>query len=179
SKGAFLPRDRRVILIASALDNEADARTTIRHETIGHFGLNLLAPGGKDRVYRQIQNSKSDPTLQKIWQSVEKGYPELNPQQQAEEVFASIAERAKDIGGVRVAWNRIKATLRNGLRTISFIDEKTTEIELEELAQTLAHGIRSGWPQRIFPKDNASQFIAPSSEQSVAEGEATDATVTN
>lgn len=53
-KGAYYSAKGRIVLIAAHLRDLRDARDTLRHEVVGHLGLNLLAPDEKRAFLEQV-----------------------------------------------------------------------------------------------------------------------------
>ena len=70
------------------------ATETLRHKTIGHFGLNLLTPADKLAFLASIARDKNTRALRPFFDDVVRDYPEIGQDEfkQAEEVFARVSE---------------------------------------------------------------------------------------
>lgn len=61
--GSYYPARRRVVLAAASIRDKADAWTTIRHEVLGHYGLNTLRPEDKFELLRKITHTRQEKEL--------------------------------------------------------------------------------------------------------------------
>lgn len=95
--GAFSPAGnpeipgRCYFACANALHDD-DFRQTLRHELLGHFGLNTFTPAEKRAVLSAIVRSQEEPGLTELWALVNRRYPDIPPLFRAEEVFAFACE---------------------------------------------------------------------------------------
>ncbi|MDO8415481.1 MAG: PLxRFG domain-containing protein [Agitococcus sp.] len=154
--GSYQSTKRRVVLVASSFRNPFEARDTLRHETLGHFGLNTFSPSEKMAILQRIIASKS--ALSKQWQEIDKLYADQSELMRAEEVFAFAAESGP-YSALGEAWNNILALLGKALRKAGIIKSELTSSELHKLAQSIAKGIRNGTrQQQTFPQSDSSQF---------------------
>ena len=53
-----------------------DAAETLRHETLGHFGLNLLRPADKLAFLASISRDKNTNALRPFFDDLARDYPE-------------------------------------------------------------------------------------------------------
>ncbi len=53
-----------------------DAAETLRHETLGHFGLNLLRPSDKPAFLASISRDKNTNALRPFFDDLARDYPE-------------------------------------------------------------------------------------------------------
>lgn len=70
------------------MDSVQDTIATLRHETLAHFGINLLAPGDKLVLLVDVIAAKGNKAIGLIFNQVNKDYPEManNEFKQAEKV---------------------------------------------------------------------------------------------
>lgn len=155
--GAYHPARGILTLAAVRLQDRAAVETTLRHEILGHYGLNTLAPADKRAVLDAILASRSEPSLKEAWAIVDKNYADKSADMRAEEVFAALAEQERSTLGA--AWDRILALVQKGLRAVGLLNGATSRAELQALARRIGQGIRSGEQvQRTFPKTDDAQF---------------------
>ncbi len=157
AKGAYHPKSRVLTLAADRLSSRADVESTIRHEALGHYGLNTLAPDDKRAVLDGILTSRNQRSLASVWAQVDALYADMPESVRAEEVFAELASRER--GTLGEWWDRILALLARGLRNVGLLRGDTSKAELHDLARRIAEGIRSGHAQQqTFPENDQSQF---------------------
>lgn len=157
AKGAYHPKSRVLTLAADRLSSRADVESTIRHEALGHYGLNTLAPDDKRAVLDAILTSRNQRSLASVWAQVDALYADMPESVRAEEVFAELASRER--GTLGEWWDRILALLARGLRNVGLLRGDTSKAELHDLARRIAEGIRSGHAQQqTFPENDQSQF---------------------
>jgi hypothetical protein len=121
---------------------QREAERVVRHEVLGHYALNTLTRKEKLNVLNTIINRKDDPTLQDVWNKVEKLYPLESKLGQAEEVYSFTAEN-----GIILDKNYIRS------------QEKFSLKDLEQLTAAIGEGIKTGQRvQQIFPQNNRAQF---------------------
>lgn len=157
-KGAYLPQGNVIALFRDSLDDTADATATLRHETLAHYGLNLLEPAVKMAVLGRVVRSRSNSFLARLFAAAEKDYPEDRNDEfkLAEEVFARVAEDTP--GPLRQWFDRLLVKIAQGLRAIGLLKGRVTKAEMRALVASLAEGIRRGAKQRTFPASNRAQF---------------------
>lgn len=92
--GSFRPSRGQADFAAANFRDTDDFEGTLRHEILGHFGINTFTPGEKRAVLEAIVNGRDRPGLMEIWDHVGKHYPELEqfPLRKAEEVYAMACE---------------------------------------------------------------------------------------
>lgn len=100
-KGGFIPgyfdgqghfhRGRCDIPVANLLDVR-DLAKTIRHEILGHFGINTFNAEAKQRVLNAIVGARQEPSLTSLWAEADALYPGRTELERAEEVFALACE---------------------------------------------------------------------------------------
>ncbi len=157
AKGAYHPKSRVLTLAADRLSSRADVESTIRHEALGHYGLNTLAPDDKRAVLDAILTSRNQRSLASVWAQVDALYADMPESVRAEEVFAELASRER--GTLGEWWDKVLALLARGLRSVGLLRGDTSKAELHDLARRIAEGIRSGHAQQqTFPENDQSQF---------------------
>lgn len=156
-KGAYHPTTGVFTLVASNLDNLRDARETIRHEILGHYGLNTFSAADKRAILEKIIASRNVYTVRKHWEFVERAYPNNSELQNAEEVFAYITESADK---PLKLWEQIIDLIVKALRGIGLVQrEVISKSEIRRLADSIAKGVREGRrKQQIFPESDDAQF---------------------
>lgn len=153
-KGAYHPSEFNVTLIANNLHDEAECRTTIRHELLGHYGLNTFTPDAKKELLEKVLDTRLEPSLSSIWAHVEYAYSDCPDLIKAEEVFATVAEDERSFLGR--CWDNVRATFQKALRDTGLSDRPLTLYELRVESQTIAKGIRAGnrMQQNFVDTDN-------------------------
>ena len=73
-KGFYLPNNKTITNIRDSLGDVQDAAETLRHETLGHFGLNLLKPADKLAFLGDIARSKNNLFLREMFAEVVRYY---------------------------------------------------------------------------------------------------------
>jgi antirestriction protein ArdC/phage/plasmid primase-like uncharacterized protein len=90
--GAYYSRRQTVALVAANLRDERELAATLKHEVLGHFGLNTFEPGDKRKLLKAIGRTREDPAFAEVWRAVDQHYSKASPLLKAEEVFAFLAE---------------------------------------------------------------------------------------
>lgn len=90
--GAYFPTKRLVALFTSNAPNAQHFTKTIRHEVLGHFGLNTLNPSEKRVLISAISETRTQPDLFELWSSIDKNHPKLLESFKAEEIFCRACE---------------------------------------------------------------------------------------
>ena len=162
-KGSYHPKSGIFGIASSNMQDRSDARETLRHEILGHFGLNTFKPKDKKAILQKIINSKNDSSLKEAWEKVDKNYPELDVMGRAEEVFASIAENPPKSKSL---WNDLVILVRKALRFVGIGKGSISKSEIESYIQDISNSIKSGKAtQQTFPKSDQDQFRKGSDKQ--------------
>ncbi len=152
--GAYFPARRLAAFAASNFRNEAHFRRTLRHELIGHFGINTFSEGEKRGLLAAIEASKSEPSIKPIWDKVDRNYPQLTDSQKAEEVYAFVCETVAPGHAINTAQNEqvfIDTCIENR--------ENLTRSKLVSIAELVASGMADGTRQaQIIPLSDHAQF---------------------
>ena len=143
-QGAFHRRGRYVSIVASNLHSTADAREVLRHEILGHYGLEVLGSEAKADIINQIIESKNERSLSKYWKDVQNNdyYKTLPIEAQAEEVFAHVIQSGR--GKYQKMYDAIITWLRGALKKVGLAKYPATTSELHRLADTIAKKIKEG-----------------------------------
>lgn len=149
------PVQGRVVFVADNLRDEADVLETLRHEVLGHFGLNTFTPSVKRQILDAILASKGVSSLRGVWKEIGVRYGDQSADVQAEEVYAYIVES----DAAPSLLQRVLGLIERGLRAMGFLKGKVTRSELEAMARQIAAGIRDGRVrQRNFPQTDDASF---------------------
>lgn len=85
--GSFHPRERVVAFAAANFSSDEKFRRSLRHDILGHFGINTFNPREKRALLDSIVDARSVPSLMAVWQEVDHNYPGMSDIRKAEEVF--------------------------------------------------------------------------------------------
>ncbi|APO88782.1 zeta toxin family protein [Xanthomonas euvesicatoria pv. euvesicatoria] len=155
--GAYHPARRIFTLAASNMGDEGAVRRALRHELLGHYGLNTFSPTEKRALLDRVLETRHEPSLSHIWKRVERDYASLPDLHKAEEVFAFVAEEERSFLGR--AWDGVRAALQRALRATGLSSRPLTLAELRDVARDIARGIRAGdREQQTFPQSDTAQF---------------------
>ncbi|WP_323638763.1 LPD38 domain-containing protein [Pectobacterium polonicum] len=153
----------RIVLNAASIRNAADGRTTLRHEVLGHYGLNTFKSADKRLVIDAIIKTRKDPKYRSLWEQIDKHYSDKSEPFQAEEVFAHAAELERTERNARSRQRIIPASVLHAfqmaLRQSGLVKGPMRISELYDAVDAVADGIRSGRrKQQTFPKTDQDQF---------------------
>lgn len=142
-KGAFLPKDRKLLIAAENHTDLEDVRTTIKHELYGHIATYNMTDIEKRDLLNGIQILQKDPNVKEYWELVNKLYPNHTKDMKAEEVFAYIAEKSKV-----------------GLKIVNDINYRVRSYnDIINVSSHLQNDMLTGRAiQKIQPKENDMQF---------------------
>lgn len=162
-----------VLVNAASIRDEADARRTLRHEILGHFGLNTFTPADKRQILDAIMAAQGEKELSTLWNEVRRGYSHKSESIQAEEVFALAAEQERKERGARsgrrIIPARVLHAVQSGLRRAGLVTGGMRLGELYDAVDAISDGIRHGHrQQQIFPANDQAQFTRE--EADVADG---------
>ena len=143
--------DGRVDFLLDNTKDRADLLKTLRHEILGHHGINTFTTVEKSALLHSIIESKNEPTIKGAWEYVENRYSDKPVYKQAEEVFARIFET------VQVA---SLLELDSSFGPEAFLEtsiECTKPMQLSDLlyiASMITQGLHDGSrTQQHFPQD--------------------------
>jgi predicted kinase len=165
--GAYHP-GRRIFTVAAAnMGDEGAILRTLRHELLGHYGLNTFHPEEKRALLDRVLQTRGEPSLDHIWTYVDHHYGATSDLYRAEEVFAFVAEDERSFIGH--AWDRTRAAIQKVLKVTGLVDDSPLTIyELRLEARAIAKGIQAGERrQQNFPADDNSQFRLSADEHAL------------
>lgn len=90
--GSFRPGIRQADFATSNFRDSDEFKETLRHEILGHFGINTFTPAEKRAVLDGIIAAREEPGMSDLWAEVAQLYPEADDSLKAEEVFAFACE---------------------------------------------------------------------------------------
>lgn len=159
-QGAYHPASRVFTLAAENLSSDVSGRATIRHEILGHYGLNTFSGEPKKAFLQEVAKTRSEPAVSDVWGFVDRNYPKASELTKAEEVFSYIAETTTPNSGFRAVKDRILTVLAKLMRRSGIIKSSMTIDEIGREARVIADGIRSGrLKQKNFPARDDDQFM--------------------
>ncbi|WP_367899687.1 zincin-like metallopeptidase domain-containing protein [Xanthomonas oryzae] len=96
-KGGYVPKETmhsgrayrgRVDVPLQNMDDTGDLLLTLRHEVLGHYGVNTFAPAAKRALLDGVVASRDEPSLKPLWDDIDRRYAGQSLDVRAEEVFA-------------------------------------------------------------------------------------------
>lgn len=152
--GAYFPARRRVALAVSNLRDARNVERTLRHELLGHLGINTFAARDKRALLAGIAEARELPGLTELWRNVEREYPRDSVDRQAEEVFASVCEVITP-----ERFHRASAGQAAFAEVCQERARPMTAQDLVDIATLVADGLhRKERRQQIFPVRDNDQF---------------------
>ncbi|MFM1640871.1 LPD38 domain-containing protein [Aeromonas salmonicida] len=144
-EGSYSPERGVLGLVSGVLRSEADARRVLRHEALGHYGLDTFTPKDKSALLQKLINAKNEKWIAPVWKQIagDSVYGKKSDLHQAEEVFAHIAEKGLPSRTIQ-AWNDIKTEFARLLRKSGLVKGPIKEHELDSLIKAVGKGIRNG-----------------------------------
>ncbi|OZB55755.1 MAG: hypothetical protein B7X43_00145 [Thiomonas sp. 15-63-373] len=142
--------------IANAVD-DADFRRSLAHEVIGHHGINTFQRAEKRAILNGLIRSQDDPGLGALWGEVRKHYGGETQEQQAEEVFALMAEHENPPAPTHAGH------AQEGLSTVERLKSdptaRLTLVEAMTIVRAVSWGMHLGERrQQNFPATRQSLF---------------------
>ncbi|HIH2745177.1 TPA: KfrB domain-containing protein [Burkholderia lata] len=152
--GAYFPARRRVALAVSNLRDARNVERTLRHELLGHLGINTFTARDKRALLARIAEAREQPGLAELWRDVEREYPRDSVDRQAEEVFASVCEVITP-----ERFHRAPAGQAAFAEVCEESARPMTAQDLVDIATVVADGLhRRERRQQIFPVRDNDQF---------------------
>lgn len=152
--GSFRPSRRQADFPTSNFRDADEFKETLRHEILGHFGINTFNPAEKRSVLDGIIAAQNEPGMSDLWNAVAQAYPEASDSLKAEEVFAFACEgiepqtRAESIQGAK----SFRETCIERSRPMQVTD-------LINITTMVAEGMRDrSRSQQNFPDSDHAQF---------------------
>ena len=152
--GSFRPGSRQADFATSNFRNEDEFKETLRHEVLGHFGINTFNPAEKRAVLDGIIESRNEPGMSELWAEVAQLYPEADDSLKAEEVFAFACEAIEP----QTRGNVIEGT--RSFRETCIERSRPMQIrDLINVTTMVAEGMRDRTrSQQNFPESDHAQF---------------------
>lgn len=91
-QGAYYPASGRAAFALANFRDENEFEGTLRHEILGHFGINTFTADEKQAVLAAIITARNESSMEPLWERIERVYPDKSTSLQAEEIFAFAAE---------------------------------------------------------------------------------------
>ena len=102
AKGAYLSRHEffqgrayqgRVDVVLGNVKSADDMLETLRHEVIGHYGMNTFTPEDRRALLNALIAAREEPGVREAWADINKRYADVTLDEQAEEVWALYCEK--------------------------------------------------------------------------------------
>lgn len=144
-EGSYSPERGVLGLVSGVLRSEADARRVLRHEALGHYGLDTFTPKDKSALLQKLIDAKNEKWIAPVWKQIagDSVYGKKSDLHQAEEVFAHLSEKELPPRTIQ-AWNDIKTEFSRLLRKAGLVKGPIKEHELDSLIKAVGKGIRNG-----------------------------------
>ncbi len=138
--GVYDPNTKIVYLIAENIPNETEAKLTIAHEALGHFGLQSILGSSYGKVMDDIYNGNTK-VRAAAQEKIDGGLPKHTA---IEEVLAEMAEAGVYNNAIQRAFNAI----RQFLRRLGVPMNKVTDTEIRELLANSQRFVVAAGPAR-------------------------------
>jgi hypothetical protein len=152
--GAFRPGIGQAEFPTSNFRDAQEFKGTLRHEILGHFGINTFNPAEKRAVLDGIIEARNEPGMADLWAEVAQLYPEADDSLKAEEVFAFACEAIEP----QTRGNVIEGT--RSFRETCIERSRPMQIrDLINVTTMVAEGMRDlSRSQQNFPATDYAQF---------------------
>jgi hypothetical protein len=142
---AYLPGYKTLLLNAEAIQSPKRARELMRHELLAHHGLReVVGDDAYISIIEAVKRGKDIKGIKDAYYQVAENYTDMHPDVQAEEVFAHWMEQQPDRGELAVWWRGIVRRVKDALRAVGLVGERTTEEEFNRVLDAIATGMRNG-----------------------------------
>jgi putative DNA primase/helicase len=152
--GSYRAASRGADFALANSDSNEKFERTLRHEILGHFGINTFKPDEKRAVLNAIIEARSEVGLETLWGYVDRLYPGQSDMRNAEEVYALACEaiepsdRSAAIDGQK-SYDDVCVSRTRAMRISDLINLTTM------VAEGLHDSTRS---QQTFPESDSAQF---------------------
>ena len=144
----------RVYVVLENVKDRADFLATLRHEVLGHYGINSFSLTEKSALLHSIIRSRNEPSIEQFWETVEKHYSDKSIDVQAEEVFARVFEHIQTRPCQLATFSDYGVTAFH--ETCVSQERPILWKDLLYIASMVAHGLHDGSrTQQHFPQDDA------------------------
>ncbi|MBT2375560.1 LPD7 domain-containing protein [Pseudomonas fluorescens] len=152
--GSFHPGGGRVLFATSNFGSDEEFKRSLRHEVLGHFGINTFNPAEKRAVLDGIIEARNEPSTAGIWAKVDQLYPGISDSRKAEEVFAFACEDIESL-----AYRNAIGGAQSFRETCI---ERSRPMQIRDLINVttmVAEGLHDrSRSQQIFPASDDAQF---------------------
>lgn len=144
-EAAYLPGYKTLLLNASAIKNAKHARQILQHEVLAHHGLReVVGDDAYISIIEAVKRGKNIAAIKQAYYDVAQNYSDMHPDVQAEEVFAHWAENQPERGELSLWWRGIVRRVKDALRAVGLLGERTTEEELGRVFDAIVTGMKNG-----------------------------------
>lgn len=151
--GAYFPSRGIAGFAVANFRDKKDFEGTLKHEILGHFGINTCTGKEKHALLKSIVASKNELGINKLWGDITRDYPEHNDLLKAEEAFAFTCEKVKAVDSRQAS--RGEAIFDRCQAGVTTFDIQG----LEDLTQYLAGQLKSrDRVLKIRPETDYQQF---------------------
>lgn len=152
--GSFHPRRGRALFATAGFRDEEHFRRVVRHEILGHFGINTFHPQEKRALLEAIIQARNEPGLRDTWAVVDRHYPGIDDLRKAEEVYAFSCEAIEP---------HLRTSATHGAQALQqvCIEQRRplTFEDLINLTTMVAEGLHDRTrSQQTFPESDSAQF---------------------
>ncbi|GAA4493425.1 LPD38 domain-containing protein [Pseudaeromonas paramecii] len=144
-EAAYLPGYKTLLLNAAAIKNAKHARQILQHEVLAHHGLReVVGDDAYISIIEAVKRGKNIAAIKQAYYDVAQNYSDMHPDVQAEEVFAHWAENQPERGELALWWRGIVRRVKDALRAVGLLGERTTEDELGRVFDAIVTGMKNG-----------------------------------
>ncbi len=142
-QGAYFPKSKLIAINNEGVKSLDGLNKTIRHELIGHAGINTFTPKDKEKLLDAITGS-GDKEVQALRAELKGIYPNYPDKRLSEEVYATVSEVEHE----------------PGYKFKNPISKETLDMDsLKGLSRFVSEGLKNGTiEQKIFPAFDKAQF---------------------
>lgn len=144
-KGAYSDKTKTVYVIAENIENEADLKQTLAHETIAHGGLDtVIGKEAKQAFIDRIKKTKGRKAFEKYWKDANTDYWDMSDDVKAEEIFARFVENEPSKGELKYWWQALKRWLKAQLDKAGIMYREDDEVtHMREMLESIVKGFKA------------------------------------
>lgn len=136
--------DGQIHLIAENLHSADHIRQVLRHEAVGHYGVEQVLGDTLENYQRKLLvMEKANPKIAEIGRLVDERQPDLSDSRRAAEIIAIMAERGMQNSLV----SRIIAAVRNFARNVLGIEIELNEHDVANMIRQAAQSLEGNGPK--------------------------------
>ena len=147
ANAAYIASSKTLILNASAIQNQGRLRQIMRHEILGHHGLeHVIGKGAMDGIWKVMLNGyQTSKAIKEAIDTVAQNYKGDDADTIIHEAFAHYAEnRPVDQGALGRLWDRVVSMVKAAMVKAGFIKQNEAEKQLDSILKTIAENMRNG-----------------------------------